>query len=310
MAEIMEHPGAALGLQGGGVHGAFAWGVLDGLIEQGRSFDRVCGVSSGALTAVAYTQGWARGGPAGARAELARLWRRVAQAHAFSPLRNSPVERWLWGWDIGNSFAWQGLDVAMRLFSPAQMNPFGLNPLRGVVVDLLDRKLLARRAAPRLAVGVTDVETGQAVVFENEQVDVDVLLASCCLPYLFPAVRVRGRPCWDGAFSGNPPLGPLLREPQPARLTLVRAQVTRNVRMPGTPSEITNRLTEIACQGVLDAELASVPGEVAIESFEADTALCGLPPSSKFNGEAAFLEQLFHAGRDAAGCAILARAAE
>lgn len=306
----MQQTGAALGLQGGGVHGAFAWGVLDALLEAGRSFDRVCGVSSGALNAVAYTQGWASGGAPGARAELARLWRLVAQAHAFSPWHNSPVERWLWGWDIGKSFAWQGFDVAMRLFGPAQMNPFGLNPLRGVVTALLNRKLLASRAAPRLAVGVTDVETGQAVVFENEQIDVDVLLASCCLPYLFPAVRVLGRPCWDGAFSGNPPLAPLLRAPRPARLTLVRAQATRNIHMPGTPSEITNRMTEIACQGVLDAELASLPDEVEIERFDADAALGGLPPSSKFNGEAAFLRQLFDAGQEAAGCATLARAAE
>ena len=220
-------PTDALGLQGGGAHGAFAWGVVDALTERGRKFDRVCGVSSGALTAVAYAQGWARGGAEGARAEMARLWRRVAQAHALSPLQNSPFERWLWGWDIGNTVMWQSLDVVSRLFSPAQLNPFGLNPLRSVVLDILDRKLLANAAAPRLAVGVTDVETGSAVVFENEQVSVDVLLASCCLPFVFPAVRLNGRAYWDGGYSGNPPLGPLLRPKPPRRLVLARAQVQR-----------------------------------------------------------------------------------
>lgn len=305
-------PGSALGLQGGGSHGAFAWGVVDALTEQGRRFKRVCGVSSGALTAVAYAQGWARGGAQGARHEMARLWRRVAQAHALSPLRTSPFERWLWGWDIGNTVLWQSLDVVSRVFSPAQINPFGLNPLRSVVLDILDRKLLASAAAPRLAVGVTDVETGKAVVFENERVDADVLLASCCLPFLFPAVRMKGRAYWDGGFSGNPPLAPLL-QPRPLQtLVLVRAQVQRRAGVPGTQGEIMNRLTEIACQGVLDAELESLPDGVQVESFAADGALHRLPISSKFNGETAFLAELFEAGRRAAhgAGAAAVRAAE
>jgi NTE family protein len=309
--QVDSQTGSALGLQGGSAHGAFAWGVVDALTEQGRRFDRVCGVSSGALTAVAYAQGWARGGPEGARAEMARLWRRIAQAHALSPLRNSLFERWLWGWDIGNTVLFQSLDVASRLFSPAQLNPFGLNPLRSVVLDTLDRRLLASRAAPRLAVGVTDVETGRAVIFENERVDVNVLLATCCLPFLFPAVRMGGRAYWDGGYSGNPPLAPLLEPGPPRTLVLVRAQVQRRRGVPGTPLEITNRLTEIACQGVLDAELAAVPKGVAVESYDADAALGALPISSKFNGEKDFLAQLFNAGRAAGATrAELARAAE
>lgn len=302
--------GSALGLQGGGAHGAFAWGVVDALLRQGRRFGRVCGVSSGALTAVAYAQGWARGGAEGACAEMARLWRRVAQAHALSPLQNSPLERWLWGRDIGNTLLWQGLDVAARLFSPAQLNPFGLNPLRSVVVDMLDRKLLASSAAPRLAVGVTDVETGRAVLFENERVTVDVLLASCCLPFLFPAVRMKGRAYWDGGLSGNPPLAPLLRPRPPHTLVLVRAQLQRRPGVPGTQSEIMNRLTEIACQGVLDAELEALPASVRVESYAADDALRRLPISSKVNGEADFLAELFGAGSRAAHEALAARAAE
>jgi NTE family protein len=304
--------GSALALQGGSAHGAFAWGVLDALTEQGRRFDRVCGVSSGALTAVAYAQGWARGGPEGARAEMARLWRRIAHAHALSPLRNTLFERWLWGWDIGNGWLWQSLDVASRLFSPAQLNPFGLNPLRSVVLDTLDRKLLASAAAPRLAVGVTDVETGRAVIFENERVDTNVLLATSCLPFLFPSVRIKGRAYWDGGYSGNPPLAPLLKPRAPRTLVLVRAQVQSRAGVPGTPTEITNRLTEIACQGVLDAELAALPEEVQVESYGADAALRNLPISSKFNGETDFLSQLFEAGRQAAGDGgtQMARAAE
>lgn len=289
--------GVALALQGGGAHGAFTWGVLDRLLESGHGFDRVCGVSAGALTGAAFVQGWARGGADGAREEMRRLWHRVVQVHALSPLRNGPVERWLWGWDISNSMAWQSMDTAMRLFSPAQINPLGLNPLRGVLLGFLDRRWLCHPRAPRFHVGVTCVETGAAVVFDNDRIDADVLLASCCLPHVFPAVHIDGRPYWDGGFSGNPPLAPLLAPSLPRDLVLVRGQPVRRRGVPGTPSEIMNRMTEIACHGVLEAELESLPPRVRLTNYEADAAVGHLPISSKFNADRGFLAELFEAGR-------------
>src|ERR1700730_5466822 len=60
-----------LALQGGGAHGAFTWGVLDHLLEDGRvSIEGVSGTSSGALNAVMLADGLARGGPAEARKRL------------------------------------------------------------------------------------------------------------------------------------------------------------------------------------------------------------------------------------------------
>ena len=291
--------GVALALQGGGAHGAFTWGVVDRLLETGHGFDRVCGVSAGAMTGAALVQGWAKGGADGAREEMRRLWGRVVQVHALSPLRNGPMERWLWGWDLSNSLAWQSLDVAMRLFSPAQINPLGLNPLHGVLLGFLDRRWLCHPRAPRLHVGVTCVETGDAVLFDNDGIDVDVLLASCCLPCVFPAVRIGGRAYWDGAFSGNPPLAPLLAPSLPRHLVLVRGQPVRRRGVPGTPAEILNRMTEIACHGVLRAELAALPARVRLTDYEADDAVGHLPISSKFNGERDFLAELFEAGRRA-----------
>lgn len=290
----------ALALQGGGAHGAFTWGVLDRLLEDGLCVPRVCGVSSGALSAVMLAQGMARGGAEQARAAMRVLWERIGQAHALSPVRNGPLERWLWGWDLSNSVAWQGLETAMRLFSPAQLNPFGHNPLRGVIEDVLDRSALTSPAAPRVTVAATDVETGQAVLFGNEQIDVDVLLASTCLPFVFPAVEIGGRVYWDGGYTGNPPLGPLLSAPAPEELILIRAQPTRRPGVPRTPAEIMNRLNEIACQSVLDAELRSLPPGLRLTVYEADAALRDLPISSKFNAEPDFLTELFRAGRAAA----------
>ncbi len=299
--------GVALALQGGGAHGAFTWGVLDKLLEDGLRVDRICGVSSGAILAVMVTQGLVRGGPAGAREAMQRLWRRVARGHAMSPLQAAPLERWLWGWDLSNSVMWQGMEMAMRLFSPAQLNPFGHNPLRLLLADLIEPHLLTDPSAPALTVSATDVATGEAVLFGNAEIDVDVVCASACLPFVFPAVKIGKRAFWDGGYSGNPPLGPLLRPHPPRELILIRAQAAHRAGVPTTPMEITNRLNEIACQNVLTAELAALPPQVRVTSYDADEALLDLPISSKFNGEAEFLSELFQAGRSATATVVTAR---
>ena len=49
-----------LALQGGGSHGAFTWGVLDALLEDGRiEFPGISGTSAGAMNAVALAHGFA-----------------------------------------------------------------------------------------------------------------------------------------------------------------------------------------------------------------------------------------------------------
>jgi NTE family protein len=293
--------GVALALQGGGAHGAFTWGVLDRLLEDGLTPDAICGVSSGAIIGAMLAQGMARGGHAAARAEMRKFWRTMSQAHSVSPLQSGPLERWLWGWDMSNSMLWQGLEMTMRLFSPAQINPFGHNPLWYFLNDLVDRRLLRDPRAPRLFVSATDVETGRAAIFDNAAIDVDVLCASACLPFVFPAVRIGERSYWDGGYAGNPPLSPLLRPTAPRHLILIRAQTHVRSGVPTTPTEITNRLNEIACQNVLEAELAALPEGVTLTSYDADAALAHLPISSKFNGEEAFLTTLFEAGRNAVG---------
>jgi len=300
-AESKRRPGrVALALQGGGAHGAFTWGVLDRLLEEGQRFDAICGVSSGAILGVMLVQGLVRGGAKGARAEMQRFWRRVANVHAISPFQAAPLERWfLGGWDLSNSMLWQGMELAMRLFSPAQINPFGHNPLRTLLEDLIEPHLLRDAAAPRLTVAATDVMTGEAVLFANEAIDVDVLCASACLPFIFPAVRIGDRAFWDGGYAGNPPLAPLLRPQLPDELILIRAQPARRPGVPTTPAEITNRLNEIACHNVLSAELATLPASVRLRCYHADTALLHLPISTKFSGEEAFLAELFQAGRAA-----------
>ncbi len=293
----MKSP-VALALQGGGVHGAYAWGVLDRLLDDGLAVDRVCGTSSGALTAAMLVQGLVKGGVAGARGEMRRLWESVGQANALSPMQGHPMSG-IAGWDFGH-LLWQGVETALRMFSPSQLNPFNHNPLRPMLLDLLDLDALAHPSAIPLTVSATDVETGAATLWTNREIGVDVLLASSCLPFVFHAVDVDGRAYWDGGYSGNPPLAPLLRPRPPAELVLIRAQPSRRSGTPSTPAEILNRVNEIACAAVLEAELATLPRGVRLTEYEADSVLGDLPLSSKYTADNAFLQRLFEAGRTAA----------
>ncbi len=290
--------GVALALQGGGAHGAFTWGVLDRLLQDGLQASAISGVSSGAIAGAMLVQGMVRGGPEGARAELGRLWDRVARAGGF--------ESWFPGANLFEGLAWHGFDTMLRIFSPAQLNPFGHNPLRPLLTELLDRRLLTDAAAPALYVAATDVETGTAVVFDNDAIDAEVLLASACLPLLFPPVRIGGRAFWDGGCVGNPPLGPLLGPELPTDLLVIRAQPAHR---PGTPqggAEIMNRLNEIASNAILQAELALVPASVRLRVFDADAALRDLPAAAKFRADPGVIRFLFAAGRAAAeGCIVL-----
>src|SRR6201986_3224055 len=74
-----------LALQGGGSHGAFTWGVLDALLEDGRiAIEGLSGASAGAVNAVALAAGYASGAAAGkdpreaARQCLSKVWSEVS----------------------------------------------------------------------------------------------------------------------------------------------------------------------------------------------------------------------------------------
>jgi NTE family protein len=297
--------GSVLALQGGAAHGAFTWGAVDRLLEAGKSFDSVCGVSAGAMLGTALVQGLVENGTPGGRAAMRWLWDSVGAVGAMSPVQRSPLERWLYGSDLSSNVVWAGLETTMRLFSPHQLNPLGHNPLRPLLEALLRPDLLRHPAAPRLFVGVTDVETGAPIIFSGAAITVDVLLASACLPLVFPAVEINGRAYWDGGYSGNPPLRPLL-DPLPRELILVRGQPERRPGVPRTPAEIMNRLNEIACHTVLETELGVLPPAVTLLTIGADPALAELPISSKFNTDSHFLMELFEEGRLAAERALSA----
>ncbi|MBX3607681.1 MAG: patatin-like phospholipase family protein [Piscinibacter sp.] len=195
-----------LALQGGGAHGAFTWGVLDALLEDGRyAVEAASGTSAGAMNALALAHGWLAGGPDGARAALQAFWQAVGTRLPFELLMVGPTD------SPGLAPGLQALMHWTRLLSPYQFNPLGLNPLREVLAEQIDFARLRMSPSPRLFIAATHANSGRLRLFTNHELSVEAALASACLPTLHHAVTIDGEPYWDGGYSANPALFPLVR---------------------------------------------------------------------------------------------------
>jgi len=309
-----------LALQGGGSHGAFTWGVLDRLLEDGTlEFDGVSGTSAGALNAAVLATGLAEGGREGARAALTAFWHDVAAQQSpygscFGAWPSAP------GGNIGSFnldwnpfYAWSA--QFLRAFSPYQFNPLGRNPLREVVARHV-RPALLRSGPLQLFVTATSVRTGQPRVFDCRDLDIDALLASACLPQLFRAVHIDGEPYWDGGYSGNPAIWPLIYNTRALDVLLVKINPLVRPTLPDTAEEIADRVNEITFNAGLIGEMRAVafvqrlveqgrvdPGEykaLRLHMVADEEGLAPLHPSSKLNTDRRFLDALFELGRGAA----------
>jgi len=247
-----------LALQGGGSQGAFTWGVLDRLIEEPwLRIEAISGTSAGAMNAAVLADGWAQGGPAGAKGALDAYWRRVSRAAAFSPLQRSPMDRLLGRWSLDSSPAYLAFDVMTRLFSPYHLNPLDLNPLRGILTDSIDFHRLSGSSI-KLFVTATSVRTGRGRIFRNAEISADVLLASACLPTMFQAIEIDGEYYWDGGYAGNPTITPLVRESDAHDTILVQINPRERTDIPRTAHDVLNRLNEISFNSPLMKELRMI----------------------------------------------------
>src|SRR3984957_6656592 len=245
-------------LQGGGSHGAFTWGVLDRLIEEPwLRIDAISGTSAGAMNAALVADGWTQGGSEGGRAALEAYWRRVSHAAAFSPMQRSPLDRLMGRWTLDTSPAYVAMDLMARGLSPYDLNPLGFNPLRAILDESIYFGRLAR-APIRLFITATNVRTGRGRIFRNAEITADVLLASACLPTMFQAIEIDGEHYWDGGYSGNPTLTPLVRESDAHDTILVQINPRERPDTPRTASEILDRLNEISFNSPLMKELRMI----------------------------------------------------
>lgn len=244
-----------LALQGGGSHGAFTWGVLDRLLEEDwLEFDGVSGTSAGAMNAVVMADGLVAGGHAGARAALGAFWRRVSDAALLSPFRRGPMEVLTGRWTLDYSPLFVAMDLAARVLSPYDLNPRGTNPLRDILAETVDFERV-KQAPIKIFVNTTHVRTGRGRLFRNAELTPDVLLASACLPTMFQSVEIDGEAYWDGGYSGNPTLTPLVRECDSEDTILVQINPVERPGTPRTATEIQNRLNEVSFNATLLKEL-------------------------------------------------------
>ena len=247
-----------LALQGGGAHGAFTWGVLERLLEEPwLKIDGISGTSAGAMNAAIFVQGYARDGAQGARAALETFWRRVADAARFSPLQRNPLDILMGRWTLESSPAFIAMDMMSRVISPYDFNPKGANPLREMLSELIDFERLAESPI-KLFVTATSVSTGRGRVFRNADLTVDALLASACLPTMFQAIEIDGDAYWDGGYSGNPTMTPLVRECDSKDTILVQINPVERPGAPRLAADILNRLNEVSFNAVLLKELRMI----------------------------------------------------
>jgi len=309
-----------LALQGGGSHGAFTWGVLDALIEDGRlEIEAVSGTSAGAMNAAIFLQGWAKNGPEGARAELKAFWTELGAMAFTSPIQRTPFDKFRGTWNLDDSLAALWADVMQRTLTPWMRNPLGLDPLRDLLRRHFDQDAVRSCDGIKAFIAATNVQNAKVRIFTREELTVDAVLASACLPNVHEAVVIDGIPYWDGGFRGNPPIWPFIYASESRDVVMVELDPSFRPGIPKSNAEIADRLNELTFGGALMAEMraiafiqdliekGAITGDfgnrlkmVMVHSINDEASIAPMGSVSKFLIEPAYLEHLFELGRLAA----------
>jgi NTE family protein len=307
-----------LALQGGGAHGAFTWGVLDRLLdEENLSFEGVVATSAGAMNAAVMAYGLAEGGNRGAQTALANFWRRVSHTSSFSPLQPSFFDRITGTRSLENSPAFLMFDLVTRLMSPYQFNPLNFNPLKSVLEQSIDIEAVGRnRCTLKLNICATNVRTGKVKVFSNDELSIDAIMASACLPFLFQAVEIDGEAYWDGGYMGNPAIFPLIYSAETPDVLIVHINPIERAELPHSAIDILNRINEISFNSSLLREMRAIAfvtklidseagkgldlKRVYIHGISDDETMKKLGVASKLNADWGALTELRDKGRQRA----------
>ena len=324
-----------LALQGGGSHGAFTWGVLDKLLEDGRlSVEGISGTSAGAMNAVAMAHGLAHAAgkaPAAmrvsARESLNAFWQGVidlgALTASLSQAQRGPLDLLFGGFGAlsGEPSASQMMTDAMTSFwsktvSPYQSNPLDINPLKTLLEKLFDFERLAAFKQVKVFVVATAVSTGKAEVFSGKRLTAKAVMASACLPTVFQAVEIEGEHYWDGGYSGNPAIHPLIYQCVGRDIVLVQINPLKRAKLPTSAGDIMDRLNEITFNSALIAEMRAIDfvkrllaegkldparyKDVLMHRIDGGEVLNGYSASSKSATDAKLIHELHDLGRTCA----------
>lgn len=298
-----------LALQGGGAHGALTWGVLERLLSDERiEISAISGTSAGAMNAVVLADGLERGGRDGAREALETFWKAVSQTAALSPIQRSLWDRLTSNYSLDQSPMYLLFEQLTRQFSPYQLNPMNINPLRDLVADKVDFDRVNQCSAVKVFVTATNVRTGRGRTFAQPTLCVDRVMASACLPFMFQAVEIEGEAYWDGGYIGNPALYPLVDDKATRDLVVVQINPLQRDELPQTGRDIINRINEITFNASLIKELRLIDllhelieveqleseryRDIFVHLIHAHEELADLDASSKLNAEWSYLLHL------------------
>ncbi len=314
----MQKKTVTLALQGGGSHGAFTWGVLDRLLEDERiDIEGISGASAGAMNAVVLAHGLMVGGRDGGRQALKDFWESIASHAPFSAMPESLNAQADLAAQSELPVAYKSMLSMLRFFSPYQLNPFDINPLRDILVRQVDFERLRIACRTRLFIAATQVSTGTLRLFRTRQLTIDVLLASACLPLLHRAVEIDGEAYWDGGLTANPPLFPLVHKCAARDIMVVLLHPNPRTEVPMSADDIWHRLAEMGfsstffteLQGLMLAQREAKRGWMAfgrlerrlrhlnMHVVESQELMSQLGRHSKLNAQPAFIHGLHEEGR-------------
>jgi len=210
---------------------------------------------------------------------------------------------------------------ALGVGSPYQFNPLDLNPVRDLLAQEIDFDAIQTNAPVRLLLSATRVSDGALRIFREQDVSLDVVLASSCVPQLHHAVSIDGEPHWDGGFAANPPLIELIGTSKVPDVLLVQIIPMNGTNLPRTRKDIEHRLNQITFNSPLKGELEAIstmrkigateggasPSALSrkvqrlqLHQLAAEDHVSGLAETSILNVDASFLSELRDAGRGAA----------
>jgi NTE family protein len=304
----------SLALQGGGSHGAFTWGVMHRLMSDPHIYiDGISGTSAGAMNAVVFADGFLKGRRQGAIDALEKFWTRVA---TLPGMPRGGIPGWGDRWAVDNDPAFMMMDIITRMWSPAQLNPLKLNPLRDLLEEQVDFEGLRARPDVKLFVTASNVRTCKSRLFRTPELTAQSVMASACLPFLFEAVEIDGEHYWDGGYLGNPAIHPLIHECASSDVVIVQINPLVRDEVPTSARDILNRINEMTFNASLVREMAGIATitslvesgalnddrytAVRFHQISAETELAKYGPLSKMNTERAFLEHLHRLGYETA----------
>jgi NTE family protein len=248
-------------LQGGGAHGAFVWGVLDLVLEDGRlAIEAISATSAGAMNAVAMASGMAHGGAEAARQNLHDFWYEVSRMDLVYDLF-SPLNQWIQALKLPPEYHpfHSFVHTLTHTVPPNLLNPFHFNPLRSLLHRVVDFDRLNSSAdAPQLFLNATNVRTGKIKVFQTPLLNAEAVLASACLPPYFQAVEIDGEHYWDGGYLGNPAIFPLIYRKGSHDVIIVQVTAITRDELPASAADVLHRINEISFNSSLMREMRAI----------------------------------------------------